>query len=105
MLAKVRGLDARLKIKGGRPQKNAATIAALAAETGVSERTARHRMAAADAYDRLPKAQQKAVDQGKATLAQATRWVLIVTIFHRPSTIDRSDRYYAKPKSTNRPGH
>ena len=34
MLAKERGLDSRLKSKGGRPAENAATVAALAQEAG-----------------------------------------------------------------------
>lgn len=49
-----------------------ATIADLAQELGVAERTARHRVAQANAYEALPKAQRKAVDSGEKTLKQAT---------------------------------
>lgn len=63
--------------KGG-DRKSTATVAVdtvqqLSKETGVSERTARHRMAAADAYDKLPAKQKQAVDARKTTVAKAKR--------------------------------
>ena len=52
-----------------------ATIAEAAAELGVAERTARYRMAQADAYAKLPSLLRKSVDAGEKTIVQAKRVV------------------------------
>lgn len=74
LLLEVRGVK-RGRGKGDPHAKESktATVAVLAEETGVSERTARHRVAQADAYDALPAKQRKAVDDGKVTLAETTK--------------------------------
>lgn len=50
-----------------------ATIAEVAKECGVSQRTAEYRLALADAYNALPKALRDKVDAGTITLKQARR--------------------------------
>ncbi len=47
-LAETRGVADRLRGKGGRPEENAATVAALSKEVGVPESTARHRLQMAE---------------------------------------------------------
>lgn len=58
---------------GGDPDKHPATVAGCAEELGVPERTARHRVAQAEAYEALPQEQQGAVDDGTKTLKDAAR--------------------------------
>ncbi len=66
LLCEERGAD--FGGKGGRPTKeNHATVAQLAEELGVPLRTSQHRVAQADAYEALPKKQQKAIDKGETT--------------------------------------
>lgn len=50
-----------------------ATIALCSEEVGVPERTAKHRLAMADAYEALPKKERDAVDTDKKTLKEAKR--------------------------------
>jgi site-specific DNA-methyltransferase (adenine-specific) len=52
-----------------------ATVASVATEMGVPERTAKHRLAAARAYKALPDPVKVAVDAGALTLPQARRQV------------------------------
>ena len=50
-----------------------ATIADSAKELGVSDRTARHRLAQADAYEKLSEKEKESVDRGEKSVAQAKR--------------------------------
>lgn len=52
--------------------RTSATVADVAAELGVAERTARHRVAQADAYAALSEQLRAAVDTGEVTIAEAT---------------------------------
>lgn len=72
MLLKVRGVRTS---RGPKPAdaSNSATVAELATEVGVPERTARHRLAAARACDELPKPLREAVESGEKTLKEALR--------------------------------
>ena len=69
MLCEERGVDIGGK-GGGDPKDHPATVAGCAAEVGVSERTARPRTAQANAYEALPKKQQKVIDKGEITLSK-----------------------------------
>ena len=72
MLLETKGVKRGSGKGNPKAQKSKAdTVSALAKECGVDERTARRRMAMADAYDALPKKDQKAVDAGTSTLAKA----------------------------------
>ena len=48
-------------------------IAEVATEVGVNERTARRRVAQADAYKKLPEPMRAEVDTGERTVQQAVR--------------------------------
>ena len=77
----------------------AATVAALAKAAGVSPRTARHRVALAGKYDKLPKKQKKAVDEGKQTVSAAYREQKREAVVRKVREIP-SDKYrviYADP--------
>ena len=78
--------------KGG-DRKSTATVAvdtqeSLAKELGVPLRTAEHRLALSDAYDKLPTTQRKAVDAGNTTVTQAKREVKKRFIRHATQTGD-----------------
>jgi N6-adenosine-specific RNA methylase IME4/ParB-like chromosome segregation protein Spo0J len=66
-------------VKAGRGTRNdiqtSATIAEVASELGVPERTARHRVAQAKLYDALPAQVRGEVDDGGMTLVQAKRYL------------------------------
>ncbi|MBI5798374.1 MAG: ParB N-terminal domain-containing protein [Candidatus Yonathbacteria bacterium] len=66
-----------LKVKGVRrgtgtrnDKLTGATVAQVATETGVSPRTARHRVAMAETYSNLPASEKQAVDEGKTTVVR-----------------------------------
>ena len=71
-LAEVRGVNARLRGEGGRPENNAATVAALAEEVGVKPRTARYRMQLAEELASEPDLAEK-VDKGEMEAKRAQR--------------------------------
>lgn len=74
MLAEERGIR-RGKGKGDphAAESKTATVAVLAEELGVSDRTARHRVAQADYYEALPKSDRKAIDEGKKTFQEVKK--------------------------------
>lgn len=57
----------------GSNQGHSATIAECAEEVGVPERTARHRMAAADTFEALPKPMREKVKSRETTLAKVAK--------------------------------
>jgi len=69
-LAEVRGIAGRINGTTGRAKENTATIAALAKEVGVSERTARHRLMVSKALKDHPELSHK-VDSGELPAARA----------------------------------
>ncbi len=60
---------------GDRSKEQSATVALCAEQLGVPERTAKHRLALADAYEKLPEPQKQAVDEKEVTVAEARREV------------------------------
>jgi site-specific DNA-methyltransferase (adenine-specific) len=73
LLMAERGVDTTAN--HNRHTSRAATVAALAEEIGVSERTARSRVAQARKYDSLPPGERAAVDAGEKTVHKAARAV------------------------------
>lgn len=71
-LADIRGVADRLGSDGGRPKENTATVAALAREVGVPERTARHRLQVAEELAPHPDLAEK-VDTGQMEVKRAQR--------------------------------
>ncbi len=68
-------------------QETSATIAEVAKEVGVSERTARHRVALADSYEALPEQEQEAVSTGKKSFSEAGRRPVSKSNFKRRLTL------------------
>ena len=67
-----------------------ATIADVARDLGVSERTARDRLAQADQYEALPKSDRQAIDRGTcATVAQVRRAILYTPSIRRNAPSSR----------------
>ena len=61
--------------QGARNDRTSATVAEVAAELGVPERTAQRRLRKARQYEALPAPARAQVDAGEVTVAQATREV------------------------------
>ena len=77
--AEARGVADRLRGKGGRPEKNTATVAAIAKEIGVSPRTARRRLQMAEELKPHPEMKEKIkkgeLSAGQAVYAISLRWI------------------------------
>ncbi len=70
MLMKERGIETRTGPKGKAAADITATVAEIAKELGVSDRTARHRVKQADDYEALPTKRREAIDKGETTLGK-----------------------------------
>ncbi len=76
-----------------------ASVAEVASDLGVSQRTARHRVAEAKAYEALPEGKQQAIDKGTLTLTEARREVKKASIPRRMMELPKGKYrvFYADP--------
>jgi N6-adenosine-specific RNA methylase IME4/ParB-like chromosome segregation protein Spo0J len=71
------------------------TVADIAAELGVPERTARHRVQQAEQYDALPAEEKSAVDAGEKSVREAQRDAVRAAVRHEQE--DRLARFGGAP--------